>query len=146
MQSRCRPGAGFGSAPLWHYKCFLKENKMVKRRKPMFYLFFALFLLVFQGQVEVCAVLQDPQSVQEKAEYYVLLKGSQIHHITSAQRKEESRLLNFIIPGRSYGPIIILFIILINLGSHCSLRILGLRENEQTAVYKKHNNTCIKEH
>ncbi|XP_060719295.1 rho guanine nucleotide exchange factor 28 isoform X2 [Tachysurus vachellii] len=53
------------------------------------------------GQVEVCAVLQDPQSVQEKAEYYVLLKGSQIHHVTTAQRKEKSHLLSFIIPGHN---------------------------------------------
>ncbi|XP_060769019.1 rho guanine nucleotide exchange factor 28 isoform X3 [Neoarius graeffei] len=53
------------------------------------------------GQVEVCAVLLDPQSVQEKAEYYVLLKGSCIHHVTTAQRKEESHLLSFIIPGHN---------------------------------------------
>ncbi|KAB5522559.1 hypothetical protein PHYPO_G00160970 [Pangasianodon hypophthalmus] len=53
------------------------------------------------GQVEVCAVLQDPQSVQEKAEYYVLLKGSHIHHVTTAQRKKESHLLSFIIPGHN---------------------------------------------
>ncbi|XP_046694848.1 rho guanine nucleotide exchange factor 28 isoform X3 [Silurus meridionalis] len=53
------------------------------------------------GQVEVCAVLQDPQCVQEKAEYYVVLKGSHIHHVTTAQRKQESHLLSFIVPGHN---------------------------------------------
>ncbi|KAF5892433.1 rho guanine nucleotide exchange factor 28 isoform X1, partial [Clarias magur] len=54
-----------------------------------------------RGQVEVCAVLQDHLSVQHVSEYYVLLKGSRIHHVTTAQRKEESRLLSFIIPGHN---------------------------------------------
>ncbi|XP_047007804.1 rho guanine nucleotide exchange factor 28 isoform X5 [Ictalurus punctatus] len=53
------------------------------------------------GQVEVYAVLQDTQSIQEKAEYYVLLKGSHIHHVTKAQRKEKCHLLSFIIPGHN---------------------------------------------
>ncbi|KAM9441335.1 rho guanine nucleotide exchange factor 28 isoform 2-T2 [Clarias gariepinus] len=53
------------------------------------------------GQVEVCAVLQDHLSVQDNSEYYVLLKGSRIHHVTTAQRKEESRLLSFTIPGHN---------------------------------------------
>lgn len=77
---------------------------MTKKRKEMF-IFFLFSILVLQGQVEVCAVLPDSQYVQEKAEYYVLLKGSSIHHVITAQRKEESHLLSFIIPGRSCIPI-----------------------------------------
>lgn len=119
--------------------------KGVMRRKMFSYLFFCSFsLLVVQGQVEVCAVLQDTQSIQEKAEYYVLLKGSHIHHVTKAQRKEKCHLLSFIIPGRSCGPII-------NKQSPVKAHYIYsdlqnywlLHENKQKVVYKK-NNTCNK--
>lgn len=48
-------------------------------------------------------MLQDPQSVQRKAEHYVLLKGSQLYHVTTAQRQDEDHLLRFFIPGTSPG-------------------------------------------
>lgn len=147
LQSRCRPGSWFGSFPLWHYKCFMNENKGSDEKENVFisFFFFCSFsLLVVQGQVEVYAVLQDTQSIQEKAEYYVLLKGSHIHHVTKAQRKEKCHLLSFIIPGRSCGPII-------NKQSPVKAHYIYsdlqnywlLHENKQKVVYKK-NNTCNK--
>ncbi|XP_053474284.1 rho guanine nucleotide exchange factor 28 isoform X3 [Ictalurus furcatus] len=72
------------------------------------------------GQVEVCAVLQDTQSIQEKAEYYVLLKGSHIHHVTKAQRKEKCHLLSFIIPGHNVAEKVSVWLYSWEDGSRCS--------------------------
>ncbi|XP_066514614.1 rho guanine nucleotide exchange factor 28 isoform X2 [Hoplias malabaricus] len=53
------------------------------------------------GQVEACVLLQDSHSVQENTgEYYVILKGSSLHHITAAQKKEGC-LLSFTVPGHN---------------------------------------------
>lgn len=44
LQSRCRPGSGFGSFPLWHYKCFMNENKGSDEKENVFISFFFFVL------------------------------------------------------------------------------------------------------
>lgn len=60
-------------------------------------------LYLFQGHVEVCTLLADSQVLQENAEYYVVLEGSRIRHVITAQRKEESKVLSFTVPGKIQG-------------------------------------------
>ncbi|KAI4883516.1 hypothetical protein NFI96_023254 [Prochilodus magdalenae] len=62
---------------------------------------FLQIYVVEQGQVEACVVLQISPSVQENTEYYVLLEGSSLHHVTTAQIKEEGRSLSFTVPGHN---------------------------------------------
>uniref|UniRef100_W5KRJ8 Rho guanine nucleotide exchange factor 28 n=1 Tax=Astyanax mexicanus TaxID=7994 RepID=W5KRJ8_ASTMX len=57
--------------------------------------------LVPHGQVEVCVLQQVPQCTQENAEYYVLLEGSAVHHVTTAKKKEGAHLLSFTAPGHN---------------------------------------------
>ncbi|XP_051544128.1 rho guanine nucleotide exchange factor 28 isoform X3 [Myxocyprinus asiaticus] len=51
------------------------------------------------GQVEVLVKLQVSQFVQEEADYYVVLLGSSLHHVTTAYRTEDHSSLRFIVPG-----------------------------------------------
>ncbi|XP_049330976.1 rho guanine nucleotide exchange factor 28 isoform X2 [Astyanax mexicanus] len=53
------------------------------------------------GQVEVCVLQQVPQCTQENTEYYVLLEGSAVHHVTTAKKKEGAHLLSFTAPGHN---------------------------------------------
>ncbi|XP_057209021.1 rho guanine nucleotide exchange factor 28 isoform X3 [Triplophysa rosa] len=51
------------------------------------------------GQVEVCGKLQESQCVQEETDYYVVLVGSSLHHVTPAHRTEDHGSLKFTVPG-----------------------------------------------
>ncbi|XP_016358279.1 rho guanine nucleotide exchange factor 28 isoform X3 [Sinocyclocheilus anshuiensis] len=51
------------------------------------------------GQVEVCVKLQVLPSVQEEADYYVVLVGSSLHHVTTAHRAEDQGSIKFTVPG-----------------------------------------------
>ncbi|KAL1275041.1 hypothetical protein QQF64_027855, partial [Cirrhinus molitorella] len=49
------------------------------------------------GQVEVCVKL----CVQEEADYYVVLLGSSLHHVTAAYRTEDQASIRFTVPGHN---------------------------------------------
>ncbi|XP_059406533.1 rho guanine nucleotide exchange factor 28-like isoform X5 [Carassius carassius] len=51
------------------------------------------------GQVEVCVKLQVSPSVQEEADYFVVLVGSSLHHVTKAHRAEDQGSVKFTVPG-----------------------------------------------
>ncbi|XP_052412726.1 rho guanine nucleotide exchange factor 28 isoform X5 [Carassius gibelio] len=51
------------------------------------------------GQVEVCVKLQVSPSVQEEADYFVVLLGSSLHHVTKAHRAEDQGSVKFTVPG-----------------------------------------------
>ncbi|XP_051513176.1 rho guanine nucleotide exchange factor 28-like isoform X2 [Myxocyprinus asiaticus] len=51
------------------------------------------------GQVKVFVKLQVSQCVQEEADYYVVLVGSSLHHVTTAYRTEDHGSLRFTVPG-----------------------------------------------
>uniref|UniRef100_A0A9J8AH93 Rho guanine nucleotide exchange factor 28 n=1 Tax=Cyprinus carpio carpio TaxID=630221 RepID=A0A9J8AH93_CYPCA len=51
------------------------------------------------GQVEVCVKLEVSLSVQEEADYYVVLVGSSLHHVTKAHRAEDQGSVKFTVPG-----------------------------------------------
>ncbi|XP_059404077.1 rho guanine nucleotide exchange factor 28-like isoform X2 [Carassius carassius] len=51
------------------------------------------------GQVEVFVKLQMSPCVQEEADYYVLLVGSSLHHVTTAHRTEDQGSVRFTVPG-----------------------------------------------
>ncbi|XP_051978943.1 rho guanine nucleotide exchange factor 28-like isoform X3 [Xyrauchen texanus] len=51
------------------------------------------------GQVEVLVKLQVSQCVQEEADYYVVLLGSSLHHVTTAYRTKDNSSLRFTVPG-----------------------------------------------
>ncbi|XP_043095102.1 rho guanine nucleotide exchange factor 28 isoform X3 [Puntigrus tetrazona] len=51
------------------------------------------------GQVEVRAKLQVSSRVQEEADYYVVLVGSSLHHVTTAHRAEDEGSIKFTVPG-----------------------------------------------
>ncbi|XDV20609.1 hypothetical protein PO909_025911, partial [Leuciscus waleckii] len=54
-----------------------------------------------QGQVEVFVKLQVSPCVQEEADYYVVVVGSSLHHVTTAHRAEDHGLLRFTVPGHN---------------------------------------------
>nr|XP_055055601.1 rho guanine nucleotide exchange factor 28 isoform X3 [Misgurnus anguillicaudatus] len=51
------------------------------------------------GQVEVCGKLQGSQCIQEDTDYYVVLIGTSLHHVTPAHRTEDHSSLRFTVPG-----------------------------------------------
>ncbi|XP_056603224.1 rho guanine nucleotide exchange factor 28 isoform X2 [Triplophysa dalaica] len=51
------------------------------------------------GQVEVCGKLQESQCVQKETDYFVVLVGSSLHHVTPAHRTEDHGSLKFTVPG-----------------------------------------------
>nr|XP_017211759.2 rho guanine nucleotide exchange factor 28 isoform X3 [Danio rerio] len=51
------------------------------------------------GQVEVCVKLPLSEFVQEETDYYVLLVGSSLHHVTAAHRTEDHSSIRFTVPG-----------------------------------------------
>uniref|UniRef100_A0A4W5JSY5 Uncharacterized protein n=1 Tax=Hucho hucho TaxID=62062 RepID=A0A4W5JSY5_9TELE len=51
------------------------------------------------GQVEVCAVLQVPDLEPEQTEFYVVLEGSRLAHVTVGKRTEDGNSLCFTVPG-----------------------------------------------
>ncbi|KAA0717169.1 Rho guanine nucleotide exchange factor 28 190 kDa guanine nucleotide exchange factor [Triplophysa tibetana] len=51
------------------------------------------------GQVEVYGKLQESQCVQKQTDYYVVLVGSSLHHVTPAYRTEDHGSLKFTVPG-----------------------------------------------
>lgn len=53
------------------------------------------------GQVEVFVKLQVSPCVQEEADYYVVVVGSSLHHVTTAHRAEDHGLLRFTVPGHN---------------------------------------------
>ncbi|KAK7164690.1 hypothetical protein R3I94_003164 [Phoxinus phoxinus] len=53
------------------------------------------------GQVEVFVRLQVTPCVQEEADYYVVVVGSSLHHVTTAHRAEDQGLLRFTVPGHN---------------------------------------------
>ncbi|XP_048044520.1 rho guanine nucleotide exchange factor 28 isoform X5 [Megalobrama amblycephala] len=53
------------------------------------------------GQVEVCVKLQVFPCVHEEADYYVVLVGSSLHHVTTAHRAEDHSSLRFTVPGHN---------------------------------------------
>uniref|UniRef100_A0A8C2F1L9 Rho guanine nucleotide exchange factor (GEF) 28a n=1 Tax=Cyprinus carpio TaxID=7962 RepID=A0A8C2F1L9_CYPCA len=54
-----------------------------------------------QGQVEVFVKLQVSPCVQEEADYYVVLVGSSLHHVTTAHRTEDHGSIRFTVPGHN---------------------------------------------
>lgn len=58
-------------------------------------------LSLSQGQVEVFVKLQVSPCVQEEADYYVVVVGSSLHHVTTAHRAEDHGLLRFTVPGET---------------------------------------------
>lgn len=54
-----------------------------------------------QGQVEVFVKLQVSPCVQEEADYYVVLVGSSLHHVTTAHRTEDHGSIRFTVPGKT---------------------------------------------
>ena len=60
------------------------------------------FPFSFQGQVEARATLQVPDA-EEQAEFYVVLEGSRLTHVTVAKRTEDGASLSFTVPGESLG-------------------------------------------
>ncbi|CAB1332339.1 unnamed protein product, partial [Coregonus sp. 'balchen'] len=55
--------------------------------------------LTSPGQVEVCAVLQVPDLEPEQTEFYVVLEGSRLAHVTVGKRTEDGKSLCFTAPG-----------------------------------------------
>ncbi|XP_067294714.1 rho guanine nucleotide exchange factor 28 isoform X2 [Pseudorasbora parva] len=53
------------------------------------------------GQVEVCVKGQVSPCVPEEADYYVVLVGSSLQHVTTAHRTEDHGLLRFNVPGHN---------------------------------------------
>ncbi|XP_030643364.1 rho guanine nucleotide exchange factor 28 [Chanos chanos] len=53
------------------------------------------------GQEEVFVTLERVNPVPEGPEYYVILEGSSLSHITSAQRSPDGLFLRFIVPGHN---------------------------------------------
>ncbi|XP_042612292.1 rho guanine nucleotide exchange factor 28-like isoform X3 [Cyprinus carpio] len=53
------------------------------------------------GQVEVFVKLQVSPCVQEEADYYVVLVGSSLHHVTTAHRTEDHGSIRFTVPGHN---------------------------------------------
>ncbi|TRY59564.1 hypothetical protein DNTS_012251 [Danionella cerebrum] len=51
------------------------------------------------GQVEVSVKLPESESVLEETDFYVLLVGSSLHHVTTARRTEDHNSLRFTAPG-----------------------------------------------
>ncbi|XP_045545813.1 rho guanine nucleotide exchange factor 28 isoform X4 [Salmo salar] len=51
------------------------------------------------GQLEVCAVLQVPDLEPEQTEFYVVLEGSRLAHVTVGKRTEDGKSLCFTVPG-----------------------------------------------
>ncbi|XP_016142342.1 rho guanine nucleotide exchange factor 28-like isoform X2 [Sinocyclocheilus grahami] len=51
------------------------------------------------GQVEVFVKLQVSPCIQEEADYYVVLVGSFLHHVTTAHRTEDQGSIRFTVPG-----------------------------------------------
>lgn len=45
--------------------------------------------------------LQVSPSVQEEADYYVVLVGSSLHHVTTAHRAEDQGSIKFTVPGET---------------------------------------------
>lgn len=45
--------------------------------------------------------LQVSPSVQEEADYYVVLVGSSLHHVTTAHRDEDQGSIKFTVPGET---------------------------------------------
>ncbi|KAJ8400127.1 hypothetical protein AAFF_G00401660 [Aldrovandia affinis] len=52
------------------------------------------------GQLKACVVLQGPEPGPE-AEFYVVLEGSTLEHITAAQRDQDGCTLHFDVPGHN---------------------------------------------
>lgn len=58
----------------------------------------SLVLFFFsQGQVEACVRLQG--NAPEDAEFYVVVQGSTLTHVTAAKRGDDALSLCFIVPG-----------------------------------------------
>jgi len=55
-------------------------------------------LSLSQGQVEVFVKLEVSQ---EEADYYVVVVGSSLYHVTTAHRAEDHGLLRFTVPGET---------------------------------------------
>ncbi|XP_077087195.1 rho guanine nucleotide exchange factor 28 isoform X5 [Siphateles boraxobius] len=53
------------------------------------------------GQLEVFVKLQVSPCVQEEADYYVVVVGSSLHHVTTAHRAEDHGFLRFTVPGHN---------------------------------------------
>ncbi|KAM9437737.1 rho guanine nucleotide exchange factor 28-like isoform 3-T3 [Salvelinus alpinus] len=51
------------------------------------------------GQLEVCALLQVPDLEPEQTEFYVVLEGSRLAHVTLGKRTEDGKSLCFTVPG-----------------------------------------------
>ncbi|XP_064828293.1 rho guanine nucleotide exchange factor 28-like isoform X2 [Oncorhynchus masou masou] len=51
------------------------------------------------GQLEVCALLQVPDLEPEQTEFYVVLEGSRLAHVTVGKRTEDGKSLCFTVPG-----------------------------------------------
>uniref|UniRef100_A0A671LN33 Rho guanine nucleotide exchange factor 28-like n=1 Tax=Sinocyclocheilus anshuiensis TaxID=1608454 RepID=A0A671LN33_9TELE len=56
-------------------------------------------LNLFPGQVEVFVKLQVSPCIQEEVDYYVVLVGSFLHHVTTAHRTEDQGSIRFTVPG-----------------------------------------------
>ena len=56
-----------------------------------------------QGQLEVCALLQVPDLEPEQTEFYVVLEGSRLAHVTVGKRTEDGKSLCFTVPGESHN-------------------------------------------
>ncbi|KAK1806754.1 hypothetical protein P4O66_005252 [Electrophorus voltai] len=91
---------------------------------------------VFQGQVEVCVVLNVSLSDQEQVEYYVLLEGSSLHHVTRAQKKEAGDLLCFTVPGHNVPERVLLWVYCWDQGSTCGQMTTLLSSEALLLEYK----------
>uniref|UniRef100_A0A4W4G0I2 Rho guanine nucleotide exchange factor (GEF) 28a n=1 Tax=Electrophorus electricus TaxID=8005 RepID=A0A4W4G0I2_ELEEL len=88
------------------------------------------------GQVEVCVVLNVSLSDQEQVEYYVLLEGSSLHHVTRAQKKEAGDLLCFTVPGHNVPERVLLWVYCWDQGSTCGQMTTLLSSEALLLEYK----------
>lgn len=62
----------------------------------------AVCLLSSQGQVE--ALVSSPADAPDRAEFYVVVRGSALTHVTAAKRGADGRTLCYTVPGTSFRP------------------------------------------
>lgn len=51
------------------------------------------------------AIVRLQASAPEDAEFYVVVQGSRLTHVTAAKRRDDGLTLCFTVPGKSFGPL-----------------------------------------
>ncbi|XP_076019628.1 rho guanine nucleotide exchange factor 28 isoform X3 [Genypterus blacodes] len=64
-------------------------------------------LMPLYGQVEARVALPDGAGAPGDAEYYVVLQGSQLTHVTLAKRPDDGAALSFMVPGHDRAEVVL---------------------------------------